>query len=245
MAGMTQPQDPQDPFRSSTRRFDPEHPTSAYDPADIPATQQYPGTQQYQGTQPYPGNQYPGTQYGTAQYGTEQYGQSYGGGGGSDNGKRTKILIGSIVAALVAILLVAFLISVTGGHDDEGPGPGTSQTTATSDTTSSETSETTSETTSPTEQTQTTAPSAPGQVVYRLVGDGSLIVVRYRTSNGIMTAATVRSPWSVSAFTDNGTASLDAMVVSGSVTCQIVVAGTVVAEGTSSGGPLSCSAEVE
>lgn len=236
---MTQPQDPQDPFRSSTRRFDPEHPTSAYDPADIPATQQYPGTQQYQGTQPYPG-----TQYGTAQYGTEQYGQSYGGGGGSDNGKRTKILIGSIIAALVAILLVAFLISVTGGHD--GDGPGTSETTSATSETTSETSETTtSETTSPTEQTQTTAPSAPGQVVYRLVGDGSLIVVRYRTSNGIMTAATVRSPWSVSAFTDNGTASLDAMVVSGSVTCQIVVGGTVVAEGTSSGGPLSCSAEIE
>lgn len=238
MADMTQPQDPQDPFRSSTRRFDPEHPTSAYDPADIPATQQYPGAEQY------PGTQYPGAQYGTAQYGTEQYGQSYGGGGGSDDGKRTKILIGSIIAALVAILLVAFLISVTGGHDDEGPVPGTSQTTATSETTS-ESSETTSETTSPTEQTQTTAPSAPGQVVYRLVGDGSLIVVRYRTSNGIMTAATVRAPWSVSAFTDNGTAALDAVVVSGSVTCQIVVGGTVVAEGTSSGGPLSCSAEIE
>ncbi|GAB11415.1 hypothetical protein GOARA_068_00740 [Gordonia araii NBRC 100433] len=215
---MTQPQNPQDPFASSTRRFDPDQPTSAYP------------------SEPYPDA---GQQYGTAQYGAEQYGQDYNGGGGS---RRTKVLIGSIVAALLAILLVAFLISVTGGKGSDEPVPVTSETT--SSTTTEET--TTSETTTSEETSTETSPPAPaGQVVYRLVGDGDLIVVRYNQGAGQQTLATVRSPWSVTANVPDGAASFDAIVVRGSVTCQILVGGAVVTEGTSSGGPLNCSATVE
>ncbi|WP_290703974.1 MULTISPECIES: hypothetical protein [Gordonia] len=213
---MTYPQDPQDPFASSTRRFDPEQPTSSYQP------EQYPGT---------------------VQYGNEQYGQGYGdNGGGPDKNRRTKILIGSIVAGLVAILLVAFLISVTAGRGGETPAPAVSDTTnapSTQDTTTSESATTESVPSSP-----TTAPVPAGQVVYRLLGDGDLIVVRYQTNGRSMTMATVRSPWSVTTFVPDGQASLGAIVVRGTVTCQIVVGGTVMSEGTSSGGPLNCVADL-
>ena len=49
------------------------------------------------------------------------------------------------------------------------------------------------------------------------------------------------SAWSATALT-TGVLNLDAVTVWNG---QIVVGGTVVAEGTSSGGPLSCSAEIE
>ncbi len=66
--------------------------------------------------------------------------------------------------------------------------------------------------------------------------------VRHLTRGLVHNAGCCGSPRHID---DGGTAALDAVVVSGSVTCQIVVGGTVVAEGTSSGGPLSCSAEIE
>ncbi|MFT4200349.1 hypothetical protein [Gordonia sp. (in: high G+C Gram-positive bacteria)] len=219
---MTYQNDPNDPFASSTRRFDPDNPTSAY-PAD-----QYPGTQQYPGTAQYPGEYTTATQYGSG-----------GGGGGMD--RRTKTLIAAVVGALLAILLVAFLITVTGGHgrDDASPAV-SSSTTSETDTTSSET---TSETPSTT-KTETTAQTPAGQVVYRLVGDGDLIVVRYTEDGVPMTVATVRSPWSVTTYASDGQASLNAIVVRGSVKCQILSGGKVIAEGQSSGGPLSCAAVV-
>jgi len=221
---MTQPPDPRDPFGSSTRRFDPEQPTSAYQP------DAYPGTEQY------------GTgQYGTAQYGTEQYGQGHDGGSGG-SGRRTRVLIGSIIAALLAILLVAFLISVSGGKGGDNPAPLPSESTSSPTSEETTSSETTTTESSPT--SETTAPTAAGQVVYRLVGDGDLIVVRYSADSETMTLATVRSPWSVTASVPDGQASLGAIVVRGSVTCQIVAGGAVVAEGTSSGGPLNCAADV-
>ncbi len=228
---MTHPQDPQDPFGSSTRRFDPEEPTSAYSP------EQYPGTSRY-GAGQYGTGQYGTSQYGAGQYGTQTYGQEPGGGGN----KRTKILIGSILAALVAILLVAFLISVAGGRGGEQSGP-TSVPTPVQTSEESTTSATSTTESSPT--SETSAPASPGQVVYRLVGDGDLIVVRYTdTTGGFTTLATTRSPWSVTMRVPGGQAAINGIVVRGTVTCQIVVGGTVVSEGSSSGGPLSCSADV-
>ncbi|MFT3898649.1 MAG: hypothetical protein QM728_00165 [Gordonia sp. (in: high G+C Gram-positive bacteria)] len=216
---MTQPQNPQDPFGSSTRRFDPDNPTTGYYPPD-----QYPPTGQY-------GDPYAGQ---TGQYAT---GGGNGGNGGGGLDGRTKALIGTVIGGLLVLLLIAFLVSVVGGRGGDDPAPATSSTTTTEETTTSETS-----TPSPT-PTETTPQYQPGQVTYRLIGDGDLIGVRF-SANGIQRIlATVRSPWSQTDYVD-GFADFNGIVIRGSVTCQILAGGKVLAEGQSSGGALHCSADL-
>ncbi|QKT08887.1 hypothetical protein HUN08_17980 [Gordonia sp. X0973] len=214
---MSNPQGPQDPFQSSTRRFDPENPTTGYSPEQFPATEQYaPESSHYE----------------TGGYEAGDY-QSGGAGGGHN---RTKMLIAAIVAAIVAIILIAFLISVTGHKGGDTPAPASSSTTtSTTDESSSEESST-----EPSTSEETTSQQQTGAVEYKLTGDGDLIGVNYTDNGRNRIIATVRAPWSVSSTADGGDLRLTGIVVRGTVTCQIIVDGQVVTSGTSSGGPLNC-----
>ncbi|WP_343287313.1 hypothetical protein [Gordonia sp. SID5947] len=145
----------------------------------------------------------------------------------------------AVIAAVVVLALVGILIARGSGSDDAEQTAGASSSSATTTTASSTTTTTT------TEETTTTTPTptvAPGAVVYQLTGNGDVIGIRYITGTRSAVVAAAGTPWSQSATVTGSTAELNAIVIRGPVTCNILHGRDLLASSTSNGGPLQCSA---
>ena len=230
---MTYPNDPNDPNaqRPETRRMEPYAP----DPHATGHYQVDPEAGAYSQT----GYQYPETgQYpATGQYGYDEEQPKPKG----DGSKTALLVVIVVLAAALLIGLIAALFFLSSG-DDGGDGAAVSSSSSaapSSSTTSSETpsSSTSSEAPSPTQ--------APGLVTYHLTGQGNVVGIRYGTDSGERVVATAGAPWTSSSRLSPGdTASLTAIVVSGQVTCNILVGQEIIGTATSGPGPLNCSAIV-
>ncbi|MFT4126596.1 MAG: hypothetical protein QM662_10250 [Gordonia sp. (in: high G+C Gram-positive bacteria)] len=214
--------------RPQTRAFDP-----ADDPAFSPPSEQYPA-----GAPPYGTGHPPPPDYGAP------LPSSGGGGGGRGGSRRTLLLIGAVVASLILVIGAVVLIASHSGGDDTSAAAGTSSS-ALSRSTSSAPSSTTSTSTETTEETTASATSSSTTVRYRITGDGDVVGLRYRSADGIELVATAQAPWSQTARVRGTTATLDAVVIRGRLTCTIVIDGDVVSSTTvSAARPLQCSADL-
>ncbi|WAC53698.1 hypothetical protein [Gordonia sp. SL306] len=238
---MTQPPDDRwDPNREhpDTRRFDPADETAAYRPDDRGPADQPPEATGRPGP------------YGPPQAYTEAaaYGPPYGEPGPGEppppppkNTGRTVGLVIAVIAAVVVLALVGILIARgSGSNDEQTAGASASSATTT-------TSEAATTTTTTTEETTTTTPTptvAPGAVVYQLTGNGDVIGIRYINGTRSTVVAAAGAPWSQAATVTGATAELNAIVVRGPVTCNILHGRDLLASSTSNGGPLTCSAPI-
>lgn len=157
---------------------------------------------------------------------------------------RNRTIALAVLALLALILLVVALVLVFTGGDDEQPAVPGAQTSEAATTSRTTTTRTTTTTPTTTTETTRTAPPAAGVVVYALSGDGDVTALTF-TENGRNTVVPFTGPpWSQRVDAGAASATLNALVVRGQVTCTISVDGEVVSEATSGIGPLRCSAAV-